>query len=339
MDLSAPVIYLPPAHPGVQARLRRAPAETKPGLETFSGRALLTARCIIKTPEEVLEEVRALSGAITEEEMNRLFQDLDVERLILRTLNRRDPHNRMDAMDRRLLFVAETAGRGRYWLEHQLDWRGFGGESRSEREALLLKVYSRLGDEHRIYSYALHALDRHAELSGLSRRESLLALATAAHGGRALLEPSGHSINDAHGVADLLASVHREKGVLGLVSEEDLASILRYEEHEAAAAEAARNDIVARIEENSRNLPGLEMPAARRWWAKTSGLPKPPAPLLPVNKPWIILRLCALLIAVWIVYGLFRILASNGASVTERNSSQHSADWYDLMPKGTGEQP
>ena len=336
MDLSAPVIYLPPAHPGVQPRLRRAPVDTKPTLETFSGRARLTARCILKTPAEVLDEVRALSGSITEAEMNRLFEDLDVERLIVRALNRRDPHNRMDAMDRRLLFVAETAGRGRYWLEHQLDWRGFGGESRAERETLLLKVHGRLCEEHRIYTYSLHALDRHAELAGMSRRESLLALAAAADQGRALLEPNGHALHHAHDVAAFLAAVHREKGLPGLVLDDDLDCILCYAKHEAEAAEAARNDMVARVEENTRIQPGLEIPDLHRSGMRNAGLPKPPPPLMPVNWPWVALRLCALLVFLGIVCGLVRILAGNGANPSQREEHQHAADWYDLMPKPSG---
>lgn len=336
IELSAPVIYLPPAHPGVEARRSRPVASVKPGLETFSGRALLTAHCILKTPQEVLDEVRALSGSVTEAEMNRLFQDLDVERLILRTLNRRDPHNRLDAMDRRLLFVAETAGRGRFWLEHQLDWRGFG-ESKAEREALLRKVHDRLVEEHRLYTYALHALDRHVELTGLNRREALLALAAATNEGRALLEPNGHPLDAAQGVAAFLASVHREKGLLGLVAEGDLDSILRYAGHEAAAAEAARHDIVARIEENSRELDCVaETPADSRWWSRNPGLPKPPAPLLPVNRLWIVLRLVALLIIAWIGVGLWRIIASNGSEKMRGESPPQAADWYDLMPKDAG---
>lgn len=336
IDLSAPVIYLPPAHPGVDTRRNRPLAEIKPGLETFSGRALLTARCILKTPQEVLDEVRALSGSVTEAEMNRLFQDLDVERLILRTLNRRDPHNRLDALDRRLLFVAETAGRGRFWLEHQLDWRGFA-ESRAERETLLGKVHDRLLQEHRLYTYALHALERHAELTGQDRRASLLALASAANEGRALLEPNGHTLDAAQGVAAFLASVHREKGALGLVSEGDLDSILRYAGHEAAAAEAGRHDIVARVEENSREaVDAADAPPPSRWWSRSAGLPKPPAPLLPVNRVWIVLRLVALLIIAWIAAGLWRTASSAGTGTMSRKAPAQAADWYDLMPKGPG---
>ena len=336
IDLSSPVIYLPPAHPGVEARRNRPVAVVKPGLETFSGRALLTARCILKTPQEVLEEVRALSGSVTEAEMNRLFQDLDVERLVLRALNRRDPHNRMDAMDRRLLFVAETAGRGRFWLEHQLDWRGFG-ESRPERGALLSKVHDRLAEEHRLYAYALHALDRHAELTGLNRREALLSLAAATNEGRAFLEPNGHTLDAAQGVAAFLAAVHREKGVVGLVSDADLASILHYAEHEAAAAEASRHDIVSRIEENGREDRNAETSEHIRRGARKFSLPKTPAPLLPVNRMWIVLRLVALLIVAWIAVGFWRIVSSNGGDKTGGEAAPaQAADWYDLMPKDKG---
>ena len=336
VELSAPVIDLPPAHPGVEARRNRPLAEIKPGLETFSGRALLTARCILKTPQEVLDEVRALSGSVTEAEMNRLFLDLDVERLILRALNRRDPHNRLDALDRRLLFVAETAGRGRFWLEHQLDWRGFA-ESRAEREALLGKVHDRLLQEHRLYTYAVHALDRHAELTGLNRRESLLTLASASNEGRALLEPNGHTLDSAQGVAAFLASVHREKGALGLVSDCELDSILRFAEHEAAAAEVARNDIVTRVEENSREVvDSADAPPPSRWWSRSASLPKPPAPLLPVNRVWIVLRLVALLIVGWIAVGLWRIVSTNGTGKMGGEAPAQAADWYDLMPKGPG---
>lgn len=336
IDLSAPIIYLPPAHPGVEQLRNRPRPDPKPGLETYTGRAILIARCILNSPEDVLAEIRAFSGTVPPGEMERLFEGLNVERLILRAQNRRDPHNRLDAIDRRLSLVAETAGRGRFWLEHQLDWRGFGSSSREKLEELLLRVFTRLCDEHRVYSFARHAVRTHASLHGGTERDALLLLAKAAGEGRVLLEPNGHPLDQAEGVALFLASVHREKLQIGLSSAADLDFVLRYDVHEAAAREAARHDVLARVEEKSRGevAPHPDPGEARaiQLTLKKGKLPRPHLRGLPLNKGWILLCLCALLTASVIVAAIWK--TSSGWGGGKKPSSDTSPSvWFELMRK------
>ncbi|MFO1529418.1 MAG: hypothetical protein U1F77_06700 [Kiritimatiellia bacterium] len=155
-------------------------------------------------------EIRAFSGTVPAGEMERLFEGLNVERLILRAQNRRDPTT---------AWMPSTAGCP-WWprprarpvlagtparlagLRQQLP--------RKTRRTLLLRVFNRLCEEHQVYSFARHAVRTHASLHGGTERDALLLLAKAAGEGRVLLEPNGHPLDQAEGVALFLASVQRK---------------------------------------------------------------------------------------------------------------------------------
>ena len=326
VDLTAPIIYLPPAHPKVGEKESRPLVESKPDPITFSGRALITTKSVLRSPEDILAEVRAMGGSTPGHIMDRLFRDLDVERLIQRAINQRDPYDRMDAMDRRLFFAAEAAGRGRFWLQHEIDWRDIPPE---QTGPLLDRAYAQLCDERRCYGFALHAVEQHARIFNLTRIEALQELAEASAKERFFVESNGQSPEDARAVVDFLASVQREKTALGLFLPEHLSGILDFERHVSEAIAASKTDILVKAEEYSRSQPPSVEDASNATYPAKGYLPKPPPPIpLPKDKVWIVMRLVALVILLAIAFYFWWDWSRKSKVEAPRGGS---SQWFDLM--------